>query len=132
MASSVELAIREMIMAELAHKMESSTILTRADLEHFNVAGEIHKLIDHSRGIRNPNYLEATITIVSNPYGPYADGLGSDSLYRYKYQRGGAGGSNIKLRRAMQLNLPIIMLRKIRTNEYLPIFPVYVVKDEPE
>ena len=34
------------------------------------------------------------------------------------------------MRRAFELGLPIILLRKIQTGMYVPIFPVYVVKDD--
>lgn len=117
-------------MNELAHRMEAATTISRAELESFAVADQIHKLVDQSKGIRNPNYLAASLTIISNPKGPYEDGMGSDSLYRYAYQRGSENGSNVKLRRAMELELPIIMLRTIRPGEYVPIFPVYVVSDD--
>lgn len=42
------------------------------------------------------------------------------------------GGANEKLRQAMRLRLPIIMLLKIEAKHFVPIMPVYVVKDEPE
>ena len=130
MDSSGEAALRDLIMDELSKRMESATTISRADLENFAVADQVHKLIDQSKGIRNPHYLAATLTIVSNPKGPYDDGMGSDSLYRYAYQRGSEDGSNVKLRRAMELELPIVMLRTIRPGKYVPIFPVYVVRDD--
>ena len=119
-------------MEQLAQRMEASTVMMRADLENFEVDGEVHKLIDQSKGIRNPNYLQATITIISDPKSSYDDGMGSDSLYRYAYEKGGENGSNRKLRRAMELQLPIILLRKIRTGAFVPIFPVYVQADDRE
>ena len=130
MDSLGEAALREHIMNELARRMESATTISRSELESFTVADQVHKLVDQSKGIRNPNYLAATLTIISNPKGPYEDGMGSDSLYRYAYQRGSENGSNVKLRRAMELEMPIIMLRTIRPGEYVPIFPVYVVSDD--
>ena len=117
-------------MEQLAQRMEASTVMTRDDLENFEVEGEIHKLIDQSKGIRNPNYLQATITIISDPKSSYDDGMGSDSLYRYAYEKGSENGSNRKLRRAMELQLPIVLLRKIRTGSFVPIFPVYVQADD--
>lgn len=130
MDSVGEAHLRELIMEQLAQRMEASTVMTRDDLENFEVEGEIHKLIDQSKGIRNPNYLQATITIISDPKSSYDDGMGSDSLYRYAYEKGSENGSNRKLRRAMELQLPIVLLRKIRTGSFVPIFPVYVQADD--
>ena len=132
MNSVGEARLRDLIMEQLAQRMEASTVITRDDLENFEVEGEVHKLIDQSKGIRNPNYLQATITIISDPKSSYNDGMGADSLYRYAYEKGGEHGSNRKLRRAMELQLPIIMLRKIRTGAFVPIFPVYVQADDRE
>lgn len=42
------------------------------------------------------------------------------------------GGSNGQLREAMRLGLPVVMLRKVATASFVPVMPVYVVKDEPE
>lgn len=36
------------------------------------------------------------------------------------------------MRRAMQLGLPIVMLRKVATGRFVPVMPVYVVAEEPE
>src|SRR4029077_10978518 len=59
------------------------------------------------------------------------------SLYRYSYERRPAGqdpggGSNNKLREAMRLGLPIVMLRKVYDGRFVPVMPVFVVKEEPE
>jgi putative restriction endonuclease len=40
------------------------------------------------------------------------------------------GGDNTKLRRAAELGLPLILLRKIAAGVYVPVFPVYVVDDD--
>lgn len=41
------------------------------------------------------------------------------------------GGSNLKLRLAMQYKLPVLMLRKFGSGMYFPVAPVCVVQDEP-
>ncbi|WP_152427900.1 hypothetical protein [Dietzia sp. UCD-THP] len=74
---------------------------------------------------------------MSDPDSEYDDGDHGDSLYRYSYEKQRSdqdpqGGSNRKLREAMKLGLPIVMLRKVATGQFVPIMPVYVVKDEPE
>ncbi len=51
-------------------------------------------------------------------------------MLRYHYQSGPAGGKNVKLRRAMELGLPVIRFHKVAPNAYAPIYPVYVVADD--
>ena len=114
-------------LSELA--AETGTV-TREQLTAFPVADQMWKLVDQSRGIRNPRELEATLTVMSSSDGPYSDAELDGSLYRYDYRSGGDGGDNTKLRRAYELSLPIILLRKIRTKTFVPVFPVYVVGDD--
>lgn len=72
----------------------------------------------------------ATLSVVSSPTGPYADAHVGDSLFAYDYRSGSIDGDNLKLRRACELQLPIILLRKIEAGVYVPVFPVYVVHDD--
>ena len=46
---------------------QSGGAITRAQLEAFTFDGHNIKLIDHSRGIRNPAILPATLSILTNP-----------------------------------------------------------------
>jgi putative restriction endonuclease len=52
--------------------------------------------------------------VISNPEGPYADAHVGESLFAYDYRAGSTDGDNRKLRRAYELQLPIILLRNIR------------------
>lgn len=121
-------------MAYVAAKSaRNGGVITRQELESFEFAGSQLKLIDQSRGIRNPRELEATITILSQPRGPYADVVTGHGLLRYAYRAGDPNaGDNRKLRRAAQLGLPIILLRGIAPAVFAPVFPVYVARDVPE
>jgi len=83
-------------------------------------------------GIWNPNALEATLSIVTSPDGPYADRELAGGLLKYHYQSGPTGGKNTKLRRAMELGLPVIRFQKIATKTYVPIYPVFVIADDPD
>lgn len=120
-------------MAYIAERAESSGgVITRAELEAFSYDGEQLRLIDYSRGIRNPRQLAATLTILSQPNGPYDDVETEDGLLRYAYRAGDPnGGDNRKLRRAAELGLPLILLRGIAPGVFVPVFPVYVVADDP-
>lgn len=94
--------------------------------------GSTRRLVDPGRGgIWNPSDLSATLSIVTSPDGPYADAEIDGGLLRYHYQSGPVGGKNLKLRRAMELGLPLIRFQKIAANAYAPIYPVYVVADDP-
>jgi putative restriction endonuclease len=104
--------------------------LNRAELESFEYRGEQIKLIDQSRGIRNPRQLSATLSVMTGANSPYADEPLSGGLVRYAY-RSGDGGDNVKLKRAAELNMPIIYFRSIRPGVYIADYPVYVT-DVPE
>lgn len=116
-------------MLELGHLAANTGTVSRDELSEVSADGQIWKLVDQSRGIRNPRELAATLTVMSSSDGPYADAELHGDLYRYDYRAGGDAGDNTKLRRALELELPIILLRKIRPKVFVPIFPVYVVSD---
>lgn len=128
-----ELDVRRSAMAYLAELMAASGgVVTRAELEAFRYGGEQLKLIDQSRGIRNPRQLAATLTVLSQPKGPYEDVETADGLLRYAYREGDPnGGDNRKLRRAAELGLPLLLLQGVAPGVFVPTFPVYVVADDP-
>lgn len=127
-----ELALRQRIFDLLVERAaRSGGTLTREELSHFDVDGTERRLIDTSRGIWNPRWLDATLSILSSSKGPYVDQF-EGVLLRYAYQSGSDDGDNRKLRRAMELDLPLILLRRLDAGLYLPVFPVYVVKDDPK
>lgn len=130
MDSAVELQLREMIFERLAELVANHGVVTRTQLESLQVGDEALRIIDRNRGIWNPRQMLATLSVVSSPDGPYADAHVGDSLFAYDYRAGSTDGDNLKLRRAFQLALPIILLRKIEAGVYVPIFPVYVVADD--
>jgi putative restriction endonuclease len=108
----------------------SGGVVTREELEAFTFEGESIKLIDQSRGIRNPRQLEATLTVLAQPRGPYADSDIEDGRLHYAYRAGPSdAGDNRKLRRAADLGVPLILLRgMIDAGVFLPIAPVYVTR----
>lgn len=127
--SAGELEVRRLIMEQLSRVSAETGTVTREQLSALPAADQVWKLIDQSRGIRNPKELSATLTVMSSSDGPYADTELDGSLYRYDYRAGGDAGDNTKLRRAHELSLPIILLRKLQPKIYVPVFPVYVVGD---
>lgn len=120
---AAELAFRQQVFDALANVVANTGVVTREQLSAFPVAGTPRRLIDQSRGIWNPRELAATLAVVSSPDGPYADAELEGGLFRYDYRAGSTGGDNTKLRAAYELQLPIILLRKIdngvpRTSPY--------------
>lgn len=129
-----ELEVRHAAFDYVAQKADASGgVITRSELEAFTFRGEPIKLIDQSRGIRNPRQLVATLSILSQPKGPYDDDYTDDGLLRYAYRAGAPDiGDNRKLRRAVQLELPVLLLEGIAAGLFVPIAPVYLRKDVPE
>lgn len=126
-----ELRFRLRLMAALANQAESSGgVLTRAQLSAFPLDGSELRLIDSSRGIWNPRDRPATLSIVSSPTGPYNDHETDGGFLRYDYRAGSEDGDNRKLRAAVELGLPLLLLRKISKGFYVPVFPVYAIEDD--
>jgi putative restriction endonuclease len=129
--SLAERALRERIMNVLAERaVRNGGVVSRDELSAMRVGDRELRLIDQSRGIWNPSWLSATLSIVSSPGGPYNDTELKGGLLRYDYRAGTAQGDNRKLRAALELGVPLILLRKIETGVYVPVFPVYVVDDD--
>lgn len=63
---------------------------------------------------------------------PYDDGIGPDGFLVYKYRgTDPQHRENVGLRTAMQLQAPLVYLFGIVEGEYMPIWPVFVVGDDP-
>lgn len=107
--------------------------VTRAELSALRLAdGSTRRAIDQSRGIWNPRDLDATLSVLSSPAGPYADAQVADGLYRYSYREGGPGGDNRKLVRAYELQVPIVLLLWLEPGKFAPVFPCYVTDNAPD
>jgi putative restriction endonuclease len=131
--SELEAQLRQRIMDALASRAASNGgVVSRTELSDFAIGdGETRRLIDPGgAGIWNPQDLAGTLTIISSPDGPYNDTELDGGLLRYDYRAGSNQGQNAKLRRAMELGLPLILLRKIRPGVLVPVFPVYVTADD--
>ena len=134
---SVEFSKREALMHALATEFAQNAVLTSKWLGRVDFGFGPERVKDVGKGIWNPSSYAGTLTIVSDPDSEYDDGDHGDSLYRYSYEKrppgqDPRGGSNNKLREAMRLGLPIVMLRKVADGRFVPVMPVYVVKEEPE
>ncbi|HZL07374.1 MAG TPA: HNH endonuclease [Coriobacteriia bacterium] len=133
MDTAAERAFREALMRSLVESAEAGDgTLARADLTHFHFADRDWRLVDESRGIRNPADLETTLSIIHNPDGPYADREISPGVWEYAYEKGSLEGSNTKLRRAHELALPVIFFLKLDTAVFVPVSLAFVIDDDRE
>jgi putative restriction endonuclease len=123
--------LRERIMQDLTHIYEKSGCVSREELSNFKIDGVPYRLVDQSRGIWNPKFLDSTLSIISDPDSHYKDHHRDDGLIEYAYQKGNVGGVNTKMRIAMENRDPIILLTKIATGVFVPTMPVYIVGDDP-
>jgi putative restriction endonuclease len=88
------------------------------------------------QGIFKPRLLEVPLSITTVPVvegrdRPYADELGTDLLiYRYRGTDPGHR-DNVGLRMAMQREAPLVYFYGVVPGQYLAVWPVYVVRDDP-
>lgn len=129
-----ELLLREVIAGALQQRAEAmGGSVHLEELANFPLPDNRRlRLIDGGGGgIWNPKEFAATLAITTSRDGPYSDREEEGGLLHYAYQRGPGDGKNAKLRRALELRLPLIRFTKVEPNWYAPTFPVYVVGDNP-
>lgn len=107
-------------------------------LSTFEFGGQRVPLMDRQRGIRKPAGFEAALAIRTTftkpgQEPPYLDAIGTDGLQRYKYRGDDPQHpENIALRKAGELGMPLIWFVGVASGQYEPLYPVWVVGDEPE
>jgi len=113
-------------------------MLSRAELGTFSYAGKAIRVIDLQGGIWNPGAswtlggaLRATLSINTTKSEKYEDKEISGGLWRYDYQSGGTAGKNTKMRKAMELQLPLIWFVQQDSGRYVP-YRVFIINDFPE
>lgn len=85
------------------------------------------------QGILKPRAMRLPLSITTSPNSPYHDVFGDDHLLRYRYRGSDPFHSdNAGLRQAMEDRVPLVYLHGLMPGRYLPVWPVYVVHDEPE
>jgi putative restriction endonuclease len=126
-----QIQLRQRIMQDLTHLYEKNGCVTREELSNYAIDGKPLRLVDQSRGIWNPKFLNSTLSIISDPDSHYKDHHRDDGLIEYAYQKGNIGGVNTKMRIAMENRDPLILLTKIATSVFVPTMPVYIVGDDP-
>ncbi len=105
-------------------------------LKGFEFEGRRVPLIN-PQGIFKPAILNLplsfnTAPIIEGKPRPYEDEIGTDDLIHYKYRGTDPGHrDNVGLRLCMQHRIPLIYLYGISKGFYSPVWPVYIVADDP-
>ncbi len=85
------------------------------------------------KGIFKPALLDLPLSITTAPKGPYDDSFGPDGALRYRYRGTDPDHpDNRGLREAMGRQIPLVYLHGLLPGRYLPCWPAYVVRDEPD
>ncbi len=112
-------------------------VLPRRLLETgFDFHGERVPLIS-PQGIFTPRLMTLPLTFTTVPPAmgkkrPYDDELGGKGVIRYRYRGDNPNHrDNAGLRECGRLRLPLIYLFGVVPGEYLPVWPVFVVGDDP-
>lgn len=117
---------------------DGQTPISSTELLDFEVDGQPFRLMDAQRGIRKPQLLSSALSIrtvyrVDGKNRPYADEVGSDGLLRYKWRGDDPDhAENRALREAMRQGVPLIWFFGIAQGVYKPIYPIYLLWEEPE
>ena len=139
-----EFVAREVVFAWLRARMLVTPTFSRADLASVAVGGKSMRLVGTQTGIWKPQWMGAALSILTGYYRSdgkrrYQDGWGADELFRYKW-RGTDGNlaDNRWLRDAMTAGLPLVWFLGIgyapgtSTQVFQPVFPVWLIAEEPE
>jgi putative restriction endonuclease len=136
--TEVDQQLRAAAFAYLHRQTQAGlTLVNQGDLAGFSFEGSPVRLMATQQGIWKPRFLDAALSIrtvfTADPsQAPYEDEVGSDGFLRYKWRGSDPQHPDNKaLRRAMQTGSPVIWFRGVATALYHPIYPVYLVDEEP-
>ncbi|GIH26771.1 HNH endonuclease [Acrocarpospora phusangensis] len=109
--------------------------MRREELLGFQWEGRKFPLIDNQLGIRKPQGMTAALSILTTytsdgARAPYEDAVGQDGLLRYKFQGNPNHYTNVGLRRAHELGVPLMWFFGVQPKLFLPFFPVWIVAVE--
>ena len=105
--------------------MRGQSEFNRAELESFEFEGEQIKLIDQSRGIRNPRQLDATISVMTGWIVLTLTSRRTAASFAMSIEPA-TGATTSSFWRAAELGVPIVYFRATRPGVYVANYPVYV------
>lgn len=130
-----ELEVRHAAMRWLEQR--STALVDWQWANQFQFEGQNIRLIDQS-GIVKSRHFSAALTIRTTyreswEEPPYEDAIGRDGLQRYKYRGTDPNHfHNRAVRQAYKDRLPLIWFVGLAKGLYEPIYPVYVIGDDPD
>lgn len=129
---------REAIAWLTVRSNDGQTPLSTDDISDFSFDGQPFRLLDRQRGITKPALLPHALSLrtVFTPEGkrpPYEDSAERDGVIFYKWRgTDGEHPENKSIRDAMRAQVPLIWFVGVKVALYLPVFPVFVVTEQPE
>ena len=139
MSDDVDTRLRREAQAWLTVRTHDGQVaVSWQDLLDFEFDGRPFKLMDPQRGIRKPRMLTAALSIrttytAEGRARPYEDAMGADGLLRYKWRGDDpTHPENVALRQAWRQGVPLIWFFGVGPALYQPVFPVYLVREEPD
>lgn len=138
MADEFDDRLRDEAMRWLAARTnDGADFIASQDLLDFEFEGQPFRLMDAQRGIRKPRQLSSALSIRTRytregRARPYDDDVGPDGLLRYKWRGDDPNhAENRALRAAMNDGRPLIWFFGVGDSLYQPIFPIYILWEEP-
>lgn len=130
--------VRSAAFAFLAHqrRLHGEVLSWEVLSNGFQFAGQRVPLIG-PQGIFKPAVMELPFSITTAPVvpgkeRPYEDEVGADGLLVYRYRgTDPRHRDNHGLREAMRLQVPLAYFFGIVKGQYMPVFPVFIVGDNP-
>ena len=84
------------------------------------------------QGIFTPRILDIPLSITTAPKGPSGDSFNSEGFLLYKYRGTNPHHiDNVRLRRAMEMGVPLVYFHGVIPGKYLAVYPVYIIGDDP-
>jgi putative restriction endonuclease len=133
MVASTDSARRERALSRLDELVdEHGPLLSRAELRNCLPEFDPGHLVDRQKGIWNPNWLDATLSVLTVPDSSYPDKEIGDGVWVYSYRRGTTMGDNRKLQLAYETGVDLAYFRPASDRLYEAIYPVRVVENYRE
>ena len=84
------------------------------------------------QGIYKPRVMELPLSITTAPLSQYGDAFRLDEYLNYKYRGENIHHrDNVGLRECMKQGIPLVYLLGLVPGKYLPVWPVYIIDDDP-
>lgn len=130
----VDIAVRLAAFNWLSdQKLFHGDVLPRNILEKGFIFDDERIPLVSPQGIFKPKKLKMVLSITTTPEGPYDDSFSEDGFLIYKYRGTNPNfWDNVALRNTFKHNRPLIYFHGIVPGQYLAVWPVYIIEDDPK